>query len=36
MARHSELEKVERSLIEVRDMFVRISAMVAQQVNENF
>ncbi|XP_055301093.1 syntaxin-4 [Sitodiplosis mosellana] len=31
LVRHSELEKVERSLIEVRDMFLRISALVIEQ-----
>lgn len=32
LVRHSELEKVEKSLIEVRDMFLRISALVIEQV----
>lgn len=33
MVRHSELEKIERSLVEVRDMFLRISTLVMEQVN---
>lgn len=33
LVRHSELEKVERSLIEVRDMFLRISTLVIEQVH---
>lgn len=32
LVRHSELEKVERSIVEVRDMFLRISALVIEQV----
>lgn len=31
--RKTELEKVERSIIEVRDMFIRISALVIDQVS---
>lgn len=30
--RHSELEKIERSIVEVRDMFLRISTLVMEQV----
>lgn len=30
--RHSELEKIERSITEVRDMFLRISTLVMEQV----
>lgn len=30
--RHSELEKIERSIVEVRDMFLRISTLVLEQV----
>lgn len=32
LVRHSELEKVERSIVEVRDMFLRISTLVIEQV----
>jgi t-SNARE complex subunit (syntaxin) len=31
LARHSQLEVLEKSLVEVRDLFVRISAMVMEQ-----
>lgn len=34
MVRQSELEKVERSIIEVRDMFLRISTLVMEQVRQ--
>lgn len=32
LTRHSELEKIERSLTEVRDMFLRISTLIMDQV----
>lgn len=32
LVRHSELEKVERSIVEVRDMFLRIHTLVIEQV----
>lgn len=32
MARQMDLEKVERSIVEVRDMFLRISTLVMEQV----
>ena len=31
MTRHSQLEALEKSLVEVRDMFVRISSLVMEQ-----
>lgn len=31
MTRHSELQKIEKSIIEVRDLFIRISALVMEQ-----
>jgi t-SNARE complex subunit (syntaxin) len=31
MARHNELEKLEKSLIEVRDLFVRMATLVFEQ-----
>lgn len=33
LVRHSELEKVEKSIVEVRDMFLRISTLVIEQVH---
>lgn len=32
LGRQTELEKIEKSIIEVRDMFIRISALVVDQV----
>lgn len=32
LVRHFELEKLERSIVEVRDMFLRISTLVIEQV----
>lgn len=32
LVRHSELTKIEKSLTEVRDMFIRISTLVMEQV----
>lgn len=33
MDRKAELEKIERSLTEVRDMFIRIANLVVEQVS---
>lgn len=31
MSRHTELQKIEKALIEVRDLFIRISTLVMEQ-----
>lgn len=31
MTRHSELQKIEKAIIEVRDLFIRISTLVMEQ-----
>lgn len=31
MVRHTELQKIEKSIIEVRDLFIRISTLVMEQ-----